>query len=717
MAAVVSAACAICWAGGRWLGAPPGKMLAGLIASATMFMVAVLANSGAAWAVLAPVHPLTGPWRAMAWVAAFPLMLTASFMLAVIPIRRRDWPRAYAALLAGPGLGGVLVACKLALPSTSPWSAFFAGAMAFPNDAATFLPAVAITGYFVQSPRPALRSWITAGTLCVGVAFLGATWLSGATSLSGLVAGLGLGTMWSLTIWLGHGLYTQAAGGNVLRAAWQATTTAVTRIWRHQAAWLAGILMLGIMLRVVSFWTSPLAVDAYAYAAMGHEWLRQGAFIMPWGDLHTYASEPVASHHYPPLFPAYLAAFYAVLGFSAETTRVAVIVSSLGAMLVVYACTRNLYGKGKALTVTAFVAISPMLVQNTGHGYSENLVLALFAATLWAILRSLERPWFIVLAGLLAGLGYLAKSSLGPFFIVAGLAGLAWRLRWRGWKVLRDPAYLTAIACFVAILATWSLRNWLLFGAWQTSAHLQAAYAHALAHPAPWLALSLVTFVFYATAGYLVLLGLGPWLWRVMDIPKLESEHDSGLWLALGLPLILTSLIDSALWLLEGEFFLNNVRYISFVLVPLAWLLVRHADPSERKVQTAAVVSVLLLASASIYFDKPTRAHDQEFANELAAQFLDGDTLGFVDANNHYAYRYYFALTQDGTRQLNVTLTCLSKPDCPPEIPRPASLTTTWVVAPFSAATSLPSDYTQVPTKSLTGSPQWVEGPTLWRRA
>ncbi|MFO1532689.1 MAG: glycosyltransferase family 39 protein [Thermoplasmatota archaeon] len=109
---------------------------------------------------------------------------------------------------------------------------------------------------------------------------------------------------------------------------------------------------------------------------MGQSFATTGSFTMPWGDPHSDLTAPVPSHHYPPLYPMYLASFYKVLGFSQATTDAASIASSLLALAVVYLCTRDLYGRTRALIATAVVAVCPLLVQVTGQDYSENLVLA-----------------------------------------------------------------------------------------------------------------------------------------------------------------------------------------------------------------------------------------------------------------------------------------------------------------------------------------------------
>jgi hypothetical protein len=582
---------------------------------------------------------------------------------------------------------------------------------------------------FVRFVKFVVRSawrWVPAAVLCLLLAFaqvmLGQAWLSDA------LAGLLLAGAWLLFTYLalllveeGLGFGRDAPPGaprssrSLLLRALDRADAVARNIVARPVPWLLAAIAIGVLLRLASYWWTPLGVDAFVYAVMGNQLLHTGSFTMPWGDVHTYLTAPVPSHHYPPLYPIYLAGFYRVLGFSQSTTHVAAIVSSLGALLVTWLCTRDLYGPRKALVATAAIALSPLFVQNTGQGYSENLVLLLFVATLWAILKSLEKPWHILPAGILAGLGYLTKSSMGYFFVVAGLGGLAWRLYWKGLRVLRDPAYLAAIVAFGALVAGWAVRNFLLFGSWETSRHISEAYHHALAHPLQWGFLALVTFVLYATVGYLVFLALLLWLPRLAKMPKLETEHDSGLWLALGLPLLLTAAIDAALWLSEREFFINNVRYVGFVAVPAVWLLLRHLDLRSRAVRLAAVGTFLLLLTGSLLFAKPGGSSIQAIADDLGPRMKEGDSVAWVDTNVHGIYRFYFQLTRDGTRAVPVAIACAADPLCPPDTPGPGTLDTTWVLMEGDGTALLPPHYVPVPDSPAQYDPRFPEYMSLWR--
>src|SRR5207249_2886917 len=94
----------------------------------------------------------------------------------------------------------------------------------------------------------------------------------------------------------------------------------------------------------------------------------------------------------------------------------------------------------------------------------------LFTLTLLGILKSLQSEPYILVAGLGAGLAYLTRSSIGPFFVVAGLAGLAWRFHYQKWRALANGWYLGAIALFAAPVLWWANRNVTTFGgypAWE----------------------------------------------------------------------------------------------------------------------------------------------------------------------------------------------------------------------------------------------------------
>lgn len=259
-----------------------------------------------------------------------------------------------------------------------------------------------------------------------------------------------------------------------LQRALQRTVEAIVRRFQQTPvttmAW--GFIVLGIIARIASPFVMDMRMDGAVYTAMGKSIAEGLGLTMPYGPVTSLvAKPPTPSHHYPPAYPFYLAMYYKVLGFGLWQTRVAHVVLSLAAMAVTYVLTRDLYGHERGLAVTAIVAVMPTLLLTTGMGFSENMVLIFFALTLWGIIKSLQKEPYIVVAGAAAGLAYLTRSSMGIFFLVAGIGGFLWRWLYMKWRVFTNVWYLMAIAVFFSMVIAWVARNMREFGGfpgWQT---------------------------------------------------------------------------------------------------------------------------------------------------------------------------------------------------------------------------------------------------------
>jgi hypothetical protein len=175
---------------------------------------------------------------------------------------------------------------------------------------------------------------------------------------------------------------------------------------------------------------------------------------------HEFMADGNYTYHFGPVYPLYLAVFYAFLPPQLGS-QVAVEFSFLLAILGVFFITRRMYGATRALVTTGLVATLPNFLFATSRNYSEPFVLLLYSVTMYFILESLkpQKENRIVFAGLTASLGYLTKSSFGYFFIIAGLAGFLWRFHYMRWRVFKNKNYLLAIALFFALLLAWTARN------------------------------------------------------------------------------------------------------------------------------------------------------------------------------------------------------------------------------------------------------------------
>ncbi|HUR63579.1 MAG TPA: glycosyltransferase family 39 protein [Candidatus Thermoplasmatota archaeon] len=656
------------------------------------------------------LHALAAPLNLLGDVH---LLATAFIVLFGWHLAKGRWRQAYTVLATLCGALGLVLLLRWRIPRTGPAGLppHFPLTGSFPNESAALAAALAalVAWTWLRGPGARLRL-ARAGVALLALAMALAPLASGMAWPLDTLTGLALGLGWVALCLLGdtlamHLLAPEAAPRSVQ---W------VRRRWDAVAGWLEprllgntrvlwALIAFGAALRILAPWQWAVGPDADRYSAMAWGLQHTGSFLMPWGDVYSPGAGPQPSHHYPPLYPLLLAGFFQVLGFSRDTLRIASIVLALAALAVTYACTRDLYGHRKGLLATAVVALSPVLVLTTNKAYSENLLLLLFVAAMWAILKAIEKPWYMVPAALFAALGYLTKSSMGYFFVIAGLGGLAWRLHWRGWKVLRDPAYLAAIALFGAAVAAWGWRNWRLFGSWETSSHLSAAYRNAMAHPLDWALLLVFSLLFLFVIAYLVFMAVLPWLPALGRTPRLGSEQDSGLWLSIGLPLALTVLIDAALWLYERDFYFHNVRYVSFAVVPLVWLLARNVRPTKAALVPVLVSFAILFAGAA-YYAIPTVKLENRVSSAFGPLVRDGDSVTFVDTND--VYRYFFDLTANGQRTLEVRYVTG---------PAIANVTADWALVHGGGA-GLPANYARV-LELHTGTPPLGDHYTVWKRS
>ena len=163
---------------------------------------------------------------------------------------------------------------------------------------------------------------------------------------------------------------------------------------------------------------------------------------------------------HPPLYPYFLAGPLALTGSLVPAKALQAAIASLLVPAVGMVGLRVL-GPRTGLAAAALAAFYPELVWFSVHFWVENLFLVLLW---WGFERALaadarERARDAALAGLLLGLAILARET-ALYFVPVLAAWLAWR---RGRPGLIRGLALAAVA--VAVVAPWTYRNWLAFGA------------------------------------------------------------------------------------------------------------------------------------------------------------------------------------------------------------------------------------------------------------
>jgi len=165
-----------------------------------------------------------------------------------------------------------------------------------------------------------------------------------------------------------------------------------------------------------------------------------------------YARYPALTlGHHPPLLSAMLAPMFAVFGVSVVSARLLVFVTFVGAVGLLYALVKELYGSMAALAAGLFLATSPLVVLLGRSVLSEMPALALVLTSAYCLQRftATERRSALVGFAAAVSLGLYAKQLtvfVLPAYAVAAVASLGVR------RMLRRDVAFAAAAIAIASL-------------------------------------------------------------------------------------------------------------------------------------------------------------------------------------------------------------------------------------------------------------------------
>lgn len=228
--------------------------------------------------------------------------------------------------------------------------------------------------------------------------------------------------------------------------------------WRGDLLWL----VLGFsVLFGFALGSRPLVnPDEGRYAEIPREMVASGDWVTPRLNGVPYFEKP-------PLVYWTGAVALKILGGSEWSMRLTPALFALGGVLLTYAATRRLFGRGAGRGAAIVLGTSLLYFALARLLILDIAVSVLMAATLFCFILGVREPagprrrWFFFGLYASAALATLTKGLIG--FLVTGAVMFLWLLIFNQWKRLR-PFYLpSGLALFLAITAPWhvlvALRN------------------------------------------------------------------------------------------------------------------------------------------------------------------------------------------------------------------------------------------------------------------
>ncbi|MCK4734097.1 MAG: glycosyltransferase family 39 protein [Methanophagales archaeon] len=355
----------------------------------------------------------------------------------------------------------------------------------------------------------------------------------------------------------------------------QTRKSGILREWIKNHFTFARILILlilsGIILRILTYWTDIPRFDGTYYATLGYNFLRYHDFL----DL-----ECVTTYARSWTYPVYFAVFYYLFGFTIPVTKIASIFMSIAVLGVVYLTTRDLFDHQKALVATAIIAVTSTLIVITGKSWIENIVLLFFIPAVWALIKGFKDSRYIVVASVFAGLTYYTKTDVGFMVIIGGiLAFAAWRFYYMRWSLFKDKNYYIA---FIVILLMALLRAELIW-----SASESILYTTQVASPSR----------IFTMGGFLRFLSQIPyhvlllWSFFIFWVPELKdsvkkigAEYYSFLFLIImGLTFLVIFHASGYPMFSTSPLLRVSREYITIIFVPALWLVLKNANLTGQK--------------------------------------------------------------------------------------------------------------------------------------
>ena len=337
------------------------------------------------------------------------------------------------------------------------------------------------------------------------------------------------------------------------------------------------LILIGIIFRIVTIFTDVPRFDGAFYSTIGYGVATQHDFVTL-GDVHTYS--------FSLTYPAYLAIFYAILGFSIPVTQLASIIVSIVVLGLAYITTANIMGKEKALLVTAVLALLPSLITSTGKNYIENMVLIFFIPTIWAILKSFKDSRYIILASFLAGLVYYTKTDIGFPVVIGGIAVYAiWRFYHIRLALFKDKNYYIA---FLILLVMGLIRAYLINTA---EVEITTATEETWSHLSSFEGI----FKFVVQAIFHAIL-IGGFL--IFWVPELRHsifsiKKEKGILLLSALALMIPIIIHASSFPLFSTETIERVSrpYITIVYVPFLWSFLTNKNLEKISLKTNKLIA------------------------------------------------------------------------------------------------------------------------------
>ena len=404
------------------------------------------------------------------------------------------------------------------------------------------------------------------------------------------------------------------------------------------------LLIIGILFHIIAAYMMPIGLDAHVHATYVTDQMNDGEGDLEWGELRQdskFGSTPeeVSSEDKWFAWHMIMQIWFTIFGVSILSMHLLSLAIGLACLAVIYFVTNSLFGKDRALTVTALASIYPPLIRGTGRLYQESAILLLTSLAIYCVVKGLQNPnqkkWWIF--------------PIISIFIICSFKGMP---LWMG---------LVAVAGFY--LSQKVQFNLITFTILAFSTEIFVIYRNGVSLLSLDVIIALISSLIAAVIFLYCAVLLGKKNPNLEDNKAIILQNGTFVSLAVLIGWVAGLWVSEAYFADSGIFEIlftlrNNPRYLTLLFIPLIFIRFLNDESysliSEENQKLAySFIAIMIVINLAIFSVTVGERGTQIIGNQLNSEIAEGEDILFIsdsDLAMHRMYTMHITLDPDSDK-------------------------------------------------------------------
>ncbi len=404
------------------------------------------------------------------------------------------------------------------------------------------------------------------------------------------------------------------------------------------------LLIIGIIFHIIAAYMMPIGLDAHVHATYVTDQMNDGEGDLEWGELRQdskFGSTPeqVSSEDKWFAWHMIMQIWFTIFGVSILSMHLLSLAIGLACLAVIYFVTNSLFGKDRALTLTALASIYPPLIRGTGRLYQESAILLLTSLAIYCVVKGLQNPnrkkWWIF--------------PIISIFIICSFKGM--------------PLWMGLVAVVGFYLSQKVKFNLITFTFLAFSTEVFVIYRNGVSLLSVDVIIALISSLIAAVIFLYCAVLLGKKNPNLEDNKAIILQNGTFVSLAVLIGWVAGLWVSEAYFADSGIFEIlftlrNNPRYLTLLFIPLIFIRFLNDESysliSEENQKLAySFIAIMIVINLAIFSVTVGERGTQIIGNQLNGEIAEGEDILFIsdsDLAMHRMYTMHITLDPDSDK-------------------------------------------------------------------